>query len=157
MRSLWSEKKYVKTAARLLNRDWVNKGGLDLSKEVLWVSVGWRALLALLSHTDLEGRTVRKKVQTMRLYPDSNLPNSGLKFIKKQNLVYAEFLNWPICNFPMLKLIQIERKNGNFQALNCRNLFRKVFNLLWRVMYVRHRLKKSKIVCSIQNCVKNIH
>ena len=28
------------SVARLLNRDWVNKGGLDLSKEVLWVSVG---------------------------------------------------------------------------------------------------------------------
>ena len=34
--------KYFKSAARLLDRDWVNKGGLDLSKEVLWVSVGQR-------------------------------------------------------------------------------------------------------------------
>ena len=40
MRSLWMEMKYIKSTARLLNRDWVNKGGLDLSKEVLWVSVG---------------------------------------------------------------------------------------------------------------------
>ena len=40
MRSLWMEIKYIKSAARLLDRDWVNKGGLDLSKEVLWVSVG---------------------------------------------------------------------------------------------------------------------
>ena len=30
--------KYIKSAARLLDRDWVNKGGWDLSKEVLWVS-----------------------------------------------------------------------------------------------------------------------
>ena len=36
------EIKYTKSAARLLNRIWVNKGGLDLSKEVLWVSVGQR-------------------------------------------------------------------------------------------------------------------
>ena len=43
MRSLWTEIKYIKSAARLLDRDWVNKGGLDLSKEVLWVSVGQRA------------------------------------------------------------------------------------------------------------------
>ena len=43
MRSLWTEIKYVKSAARLLDRNWVNKGGLDLSKEVLWVSVGQRA------------------------------------------------------------------------------------------------------------------
>ena len=32
--------KYIKSAARVLNRDCVNKGGLDLSKNVLWVSVG---------------------------------------------------------------------------------------------------------------------
>ena len=37
------EIKYIKSAARLLNRDCVNKRGLDLSKEVLWVSVDQRA------------------------------------------------------------------------------------------------------------------
>ena len=36
------EMKYVKSASRLLNRVWVNIRGLDLSKEVLWVSVGQR-------------------------------------------------------------------------------------------------------------------
>ena len=35
--------KYIKSAARVLNRDCVNKRVLDLSKEVLWVSVGKRA------------------------------------------------------------------------------------------------------------------
>ena len=34
--------KCIKSAARLLDIDCVNKGGLDLSKEVLWVSVGQR-------------------------------------------------------------------------------------------------------------------
>ena len=34
------EIKYFKSCARLTDRDQVNKGGLDLSKEVLWVSVG---------------------------------------------------------------------------------------------------------------------
>ena len=43
MRFLRMEIKYIKSATRLLNRDWVNKGGSDLSKEVLWVSVGQRA------------------------------------------------------------------------------------------------------------------
>ena len=43
MRVLWMEIKYIKSASRLLDRAWVNKGGLDLSKEVLWVSVGQRA------------------------------------------------------------------------------------------------------------------
>ena len=35
--------KYLKSAARLLNRDFVNRKGVDLSKEVLWVSVGQSA------------------------------------------------------------------------------------------------------------------
>ena len=37
------EIKYLKSAARLLNRNYVNRRGLDLSTEVLWVSVGQRA------------------------------------------------------------------------------------------------------------------
>ena len=37
------EIKYIKSAARLLDRNCVNKRGLDLSKEVLWVFVGQRA------------------------------------------------------------------------------------------------------------------
>ena len=37
------EIEYIKSAARLLNRVSVNKRGLDLSKEILWVSVGQRA------------------------------------------------------------------------------------------------------------------
>ena len=35
--------KYLKSAARLLNRNCFNKRDLDLSKEVLWVSLGQRA------------------------------------------------------------------------------------------------------------------
>ena len=34
------EKKYITIADRVLNRNCVNNGGLDLSKNVLWVSVG---------------------------------------------------------------------------------------------------------------------
>ena len=37
------ELKCIESAARLLDKDCVNKGGLDLSKEVLWVSVDQRA------------------------------------------------------------------------------------------------------------------
>ena len=36
------EIKYLKSAARLLNRYYVNRRGLDLFKEVLWISVGQR-------------------------------------------------------------------------------------------------------------------
>ena len=38
-----NQNKNHKCASRLLDRNCVNKGGLDLSKEVLWVSVGQRA------------------------------------------------------------------------------------------------------------------
>ena len=34
------EIKYIKSAPRVINRNFVNKRGLDLSKNVLWVSVG---------------------------------------------------------------------------------------------------------------------
>ena len=34
------EIKYIKSAARVLNRDCVSKRGLDLLKNVLWVFVG---------------------------------------------------------------------------------------------------------------------
>ena len=37
------EIKCIKSAARLLDTDCVNKGGLDLSIEVLWASVGQMA------------------------------------------------------------------------------------------------------------------
>ena len=37
------EMKYIISAARLLNRACINRKGLDLSKEVLWGSVGQRA------------------------------------------------------------------------------------------------------------------
>ena len=37
------EIKYLKSAARVLGRECTSKGGLDLSKEVLWVSVGQRS------------------------------------------------------------------------------------------------------------------
>ena len=36
-------REYLKIAVSLLNRNYVNRGGLDLSKDVLWVSVGQRA------------------------------------------------------------------------------------------------------------------
>ena len=37
------ETKFHKSATQLLDRHCVNRRGLDLSKEVLWVSVGQRA------------------------------------------------------------------------------------------------------------------
>ena len=43
MRVFWLEIKCLKSATRLLNRVCVGQQGLDLSKEVLWVSVCQRA------------------------------------------------------------------------------------------------------------------
>ena len=37
------EIEYIKSAARVLDRNCVSKGGLDFSKEVLWVSIGQKA------------------------------------------------------------------------------------------------------------------
>ena len=37
------EIKYIKSAARVLDSNIVNKGGLDLFKKVLWVSLDQRA------------------------------------------------------------------------------------------------------------------
>ena len=48
------EIEHIKSAVRLLNIDCVNKRGLDLSKEVLWVSVGQRA--AVLRAVKVEGQ-----------------------------------------------------------------------------------------------------
>ena len=43
MRVLLMKIRYFKSAARLLDREYVNRERLDLFKEVLWVSVGQRA------------------------------------------------------------------------------------------------------------------
>ena len=54
MKSLCTEIKCIKSAAKLLDIDCVNKEGLDLSKEVLWVSVGQR--LAVLGAVKVGGK-----------------------------------------------------------------------------------------------------
>ena len=58
--------KYVASAARLLNRNCVNKRGLDLSKEVLWVSVGQR-----------EAELWAVKVGGQRKIPPIGVPRAG--------------------------------------------------------------------------------
>ena len=80
MRSLWIEIKYVKIAARLLNRNWVNKEGLDLSEEVLWVSVGQRA-------TEVQAVIVEDKkiCYLARFVPDSPVPGQAAEFFSTSN------------------------------------------------------------------------
>ena len=74
------EIKCVKSATRLLDRIWVNKGGLDLSKEVLWVSVGQRA--AVLQAVKVGGQ---KKI----------LPISPARAIRVRTGAIGRIFFWP--------------------------------------------------------------
>ena len=67
------EIKCIESAARLLNIDFVNKGGLDLSKEVLWVSVGQRA--AVLQAVKVGGQKKNSADQPCAGNPGSNRGN----------------------------------------------------------------------------------
>ena len=79
------EIKYVKSAARLLDRNWVNKRGLDLSKEVLWVSVDQKA--AVLRAVKVEGQ---KEILLPRLFKrDSPSPGRASKFFFKPTTLIA--------------------------------------------------------------------
>ena len=62
--------KYIKSPATLLKRVYVNKRGLDLSKEVLWVSVGQGA--AALQVVKVEGQ--KKFCQSDKFEPASPAP-----------------------------------------------------------------------------------
>ena len=65
------EIKCIKSAARLLDKDCINKGGLDLSKEVLLASVGQRA--AVLQAVKVGGQ--KKFCRSPRFEP--GLPAQG--------------------------------------------------------------------------------
>ena len=65
------EIKCIKSAARLLDIDCVNKRSLDLSKEVLWASVGQRA--AVLQAVKVGGQ--KKFCRSPRFEP--GLPAQG--------------------------------------------------------------------------------
>ena len=62
--------KCIKSAARLLNIDCVNKRGLDLSKEVLWVSVSQRAVV--LQAVKVGGQKKILPISPRTGNPDSN-------------------------------------------------------------------------------------
>ena len=70
------EIKYFKSPAKLLNRDYFNKGGLDLSKEVLWVSVG--QLASKLQAVNVRGW--KKILPTGRFEPGSPAVRRSAEF-----------------------------------------------------------------------------
>ena len=80
MRVFWTEIKYIKSAARLFERAWVSKGGSNLSKEVLLVSVGQRA--AELPAIKVGGQ--KKFCRAARFEPGSSAQGRS-----------AEFYFWP--------------------------------------------------------------
>ena len=74
------EIKCIKSAARLLNIDCVNKRGLDLSKEVLLVSVGQRAAEVLA--VKVEGKK--------KFYARPSLNRLCLHQTKRQNFFHLQ-------------------------------------------------------------------
>ena len=76
MRSLQMEIKYIKSAARVLNRYCVNKECLDLYKNVLWVSVGQGA--ADLRAVKVGGQ--KKICRLARFKPASPAPGRSAEF-----------------------------------------------------------------------------
>ena len=105
MRVLWTEIKYIKNAPSLLNRDWVNKRGLDLSKEVLWASGGQRtAKLQVIKVGDLKKILPRGQSRTKRMRPgfESWTIRSSSKFNRPQlcspSVTYrdSQYLFWKI-------------------------------------------------------------
>ena len=78
------EIKCIKSAARLLDKDCVNNRGLDLSKEVLLVSVGQRA--AVLQAVKVGGK--KEFYCSARLKPDlAHAKQSSRFFFKPPTLM----------------------------------------------------------------------
>ena len=104
MGSLWQGKTYPKNAASLLDRVCVNRQGLDLSKEVLWVSVGQRAAkIQAVKVGDLKKILPRGRIRTKRGRPgfESWMIRSSSKFDRPQlcsPLTYrdSQYLFWKI-------------------------------------------------------------
>ena len=62
--------KYIKSAATVLNRDCVSRRGLDLSKELLWVSVDYRA-------GKLQAVNIGEMKKKSAEWPESNHTNAA--------------------------------------------------------------------------------
>ena len=74
MRIIWKGIEYLKSAARLMDRDYVNRRGLDLSKKVLRVSVGQRvAELPAIKVGDLEKNSATSSSHTNSVQESSSI------------------------------------------------------------------------------------
>ena len=72
------EIRYLKSAARLLKREYDNRGGLHLYKESLWVSVGQRA--AELPAVKVRGKKIYRSA---RFEPALFAPGRSAEFFFK--------------------------------------------------------------------------
>ena len=103
MGSLWQGKTYLKNAYSLLKRDWVNRWGLYLSKEVLWGSVCQRAAkLQAVKVGDLKKILPRVRMWTKRRQPgfESWMIRSSSNFAALWSTeTHSTFLewSWPRC------------------------------------------------------------
>ena len=79
MRLFWMDIKYIKSAFRLLDKDCVNKRGLYLLKEVLWVSVGQRAA----ELPAIKVGSQKKFCRAARFEPASPAPGRSAEFFFK--------------------------------------------------------------------------
>ena len=86
------EKEYLKRAAWLLDRDFLNRRGLDLSEEVLWVSLGQRA--AELPSIKVKG--LKKNSATRRGQVRFELGRAAKFFLKPPTSIAGSFAAlWP--------------------------------------------------------------
>ena len=67
---------YLLTAARLLDRNWVNRRGSDLSREALWISEGQRAV----ELPDVKVGDKKTFFHSARLEPDLPLLGQAAEF-----------------------------------------------------------------------------
>ena len=104
MRSLWLSKTYLYNATSLSIRKYFNRGVLDISKDVLWVSVGQRtAKLQAVKVGDLRKILLHGRTRTKRGRPgfESWTIRSSSKFDSPQlcsPLIYrdSQYLFWKI-------------------------------------------------------------
>ena len=122
MRSLWIEIKYIKSAAKVLNRHFVNKRGFDLFKNLLlWVSVG---------HL----QAVKVGFKKNSGYTSRCLALMTLHWLI---LIYIEGLTF--CNnFDMENEGKIDISTENAVILNLKSYFTLLSN--WRLMLINRGL-----------------
>ena len=115
------EIKCIKSAARLLDRNCINKAGKDLFKKVLWVSIGQRVAELWLSKLEVKEEFCRSfrhrrsgfkcQWQGFSIHQGSvSLPNIGTKNIR--SVVSVKHFRYSLCNGAKKVLLCIP--GGNF-------------------------------------------